>query len=130
MTIPPRLIHRLADGKQSDDENQHVDAVEQLRNAEGEARVAGELIDTDESERQPEEEAEQSPHQRTAKQRRHGGERQNRQREVLGRPEAKREAASGGAKKVSASVASVPATKEPMAAVVSAAAPRPCRAMA
>ena len=37
--------------------------------------------------------------------------------------------ASGGAKNVSAIVASVPATNEPMAAVVSAAAPRPSRAI-
>ena len=37
--------------------------------------------------------------------------------------------ASGGAKNVSASVASVPATNEPIAAVVSAAAPRPWRAI-
>ena len=37
--------------------------------------------------------------------------------------------ASGGAKKVSASVASVPATNDPIAAVVSAAAPRPWRAI-
>ncbi len=37
--------------------------------------------------------------------------------------------ASTGAKNVSPIVASVPATNEPMAAVVSAAAPRPCRAI-
>ena len=37
--------------------------------------------------------------------------------------------ASGGAKNVSARVASVPATNDPIAAVVSAAAPRPCRAI-
>ena len=37
--------------------------------------------------------------------------------------------ASGGAKNVSATVASVPATNEPIAAVVSAAAPRPWRAI-
>ena len=37
--------------------------------------------------------------------------------------------ASGGAKKVSAMVASVPATNDPIAAVVSAAAPRPWRAI-
>ncbi len=37
--------------------------------------------------------------------------------------------ASGGAKNASASVASVPATNDPMAAVVSAAAPRPWRAI-
>ncbi len=37
--------------------------------------------------------------------------------------------ARGGAKNVSAIVASVPATKDPIAAVVSAAAPRPCRAI-
>ena len=37
--------------------------------------------------------------------------------------------ASGGAKNVSASVASVPATNDPIAAVVSAAAPRPWRAI-
>jgi hypothetical protein len=37
--------------------------------------------------------------------------------------------ARGGAKKVSATVANVPATNEPIAAVVRAAAPRPCRAI-
>ena len=38
--------------------------------------------------------------------------------------------ASGGAKNVNATVASVPATNEPIAAVVSAAGARPCLAIA
>ena len=52
-------IQRLADGEEADDEDHHVDAVEQLRDAEREPRVAGELVDADQAERQPEEQAEQ-----------------------------------------------------------------------
>ena len=44
-------------------------------------------------------------------------------------PKRRAAAASGGARNVRPSVASVPATNEPMAAVASAAAARPCRAI-
>jgi hypothetical protein len=61
-SVLPRLEDRFPDRKQADDEDDDIDAVEQLRNAEREARVAGELIDADESDGESEEEAEQSFH--------------------------------------------------------------------
>ena len=45
--VTPRLEQRLADGEQSDDEDDDVDAVEQLRDAEREPRLAGQLVDAD-----------------------------------------------------------------------------------
>ena len=45
-------MQRLADGEEADDENDDVDAVEQLRNTERETRLARELVDADEPERQ------------------------------------------------------------------------------
>ena len=48
-------------------------------------------IDADEPERQPQEQAEKAAHQRCAEQRRHGSEREQRQREVLGGPERERD---------------------------------------
>ena len=91
-SVAPRLKQRLADREQADDENEHVDAVEQLRDAERETRVAGELIDPDQAERQSEKQTEESVQQRSAEQRRHGGKRHDRECEVLGRPEPQRDA--------------------------------------
>ena len=64
-----------------------------------------------------------------AEQRRDRGEGEHHEREIFRRAEQQRELTKTGARKVSSSVPSVPATKEPMAAVASAAAPRPCRAI-
>jgi hypothetical protein len=49
--VLPRLVQRLAHGEQADHEDHDVDAVEQLRNAEREARVARQRVDADETER-------------------------------------------------------------------------------
>ncbi len=56
--------------------------------AEREACVASELIDPNQAERQSEKQTEQAVQQRSAEQRRHGGKRHDREREVFGRPEA------------------------------------------
>src|SRR6185503_20944313 len=52
------LMQRLADGEEPDDENDDVDADEQLRDAEREPSLARELVDADEPECQSHEEAE------------------------------------------------------------------------
>ena len=89
--VPPRLEQRFADREEPDHEDHHVDAVEQLRDAEGESRVAGELVDANQTEREAEEQAQQSAEDRGAEQGRDGRERQDRQAEVLRRPEAQRD---------------------------------------
>ena len=53
-------VERLADREQADRERRHLDAVEQFGNAEGEPRLAGELVDADQPERQPDEQAGQA----------------------------------------------------------------------
>ena len=47
---------RLADREQPDRDDHHVDAVEQLRDPETHSRVAGQRVDADEAEHEPEEE--------------------------------------------------------------------------
>ena len=42
-------VQRLADREQADGERRDLDAVEQLGHAEGQARLAGELVDADEA---------------------------------------------------------------------------------
>ena len=54
-----RRVERLADGEQPDGDDDHVDAVEELREAEGEPRLAGQRIDADQPQREPEEQADQ-----------------------------------------------------------------------
>ena len=87
----PRLIDGLADREQSDDENDDVDAVEQLRNPERKSRVACELIDSHQTQRESEKEAEEAANDRIAEQHRNRCKGDDRQREVLGRPELQRE---------------------------------------
>ena len=84
-------VERLADGEQPHREHDHVDAVEQLGHAEGEARLPGLAVDADQAEQQAEEEARQPAHRRAAEHRRDGDEREHHEREVLGRPELERE---------------------------------------
>ena len=55
--VARRGVQHLADGEQSDRDDDDVDAVEQLRNAEGEPRHAGERIDPDHPEQEPEQQA-------------------------------------------------------------------------
>ena len=86
--VHPRLIQRLPDREQSDDQDHHVDAVEELRDAEREASVAGELVDSDQSDRQAKKETQEPAQHRVAEQGCHRGERQDGQAKVLRRPEA------------------------------------------
>ena len=56
--VPPRRhVERLADREQPDRQRRDLDAVEQLRHAEVQPRLAGELVDADEAERQAHEQA-------------------------------------------------------------------------
>ena len=57
--VTPGLIQGLPHGEESDDEDDDIDAVEQLRDAERQPRLAGQLVDADQSQRQAQEEAEQ-----------------------------------------------------------------------
>ena len=50
-------VERLADREQADGDHHDVDAVEQLRDAEGEARLAGLQVDADQAEREADEQA-------------------------------------------------------------------------
>src|SRR5687768_4909823 len=52
-------IQRLADREQAHREHHHVDAVEELRHAEREARLAGLAVDAGEPEEKPEEQRKQ-----------------------------------------------------------------------
>ena len=45
-------MQRLADGEEADDEDDDVDAVEQLRDAKRKPRLAGQLVYADEPERE------------------------------------------------------------------------------
>ena len=51
-SMDPGLIQRLAYCEKPDDQNHHVHAIEQLRDAEREPRVSRELVDADQSERE------------------------------------------------------------------------------
>jgi hypothetical protein len=84
-------IQRLADREEPDRHDDHVYAVEQLVDAEGEAGLAGLQIDADQTEEDAEEQARESAHRRVAEHRRHGDEGEHHQREILGRAEAQRE---------------------------------------
>ena len=48
-----RDLERLADGEERHGERRHLDAVEQVGDAEGEPRLAGLQVDADEPEREP-----------------------------------------------------------------------------
>ena len=84
-------VERLADREQADRERRHLDAVEQFRNAEGKPRLAGELVDADQPERQADEQAGQPAHRRIAEGRRDGDEGDAHQREIILRPELHRD---------------------------------------
>ena len=81
-------VQHLADGEESDGDDDDVDAVEQLRDAEGEPRHAGQRVDADHAEQEPEEQAREAVEPRLAEHGGHRHEREDGQREVLRRPEA------------------------------------------
>ena len=86
-----RDVERLADGEEADGERRHLDAVEQFRHAEGQARLAGELVDADEPERDAQEQAGQPAQRRIAEGGRDGDEGQDHQPEIVPGPEFHRE---------------------------------------
>ncbi len=86
-----RDLQRLADREERDRERRHLDAVEQVGDAEGQPRLPGLQVDADEPERQPEEQRGQPAQRRVAEGGRDGDEGEHHQREVVGRPERQRE---------------------------------------
>ena len=84
-------VERLADREQADHDHDHVDAVQQLRDAEREARLAGLGVDADQAERQAEEQAREAARERAAEDRGDRGEGQHHQREVGGGAEPQRD---------------------------------------
>ena len=89
----------------------------QLVDAEGQARLAGELIDADEADGEPEGERREPADERAPDQRGHRHEGQHHEREVLRRLELDRESAIGSARNVSRTRPIVPAMNDPIAAV-------------
>ena len=83
-------VERLAHREQADRHHDDIDAVEQLRKAEGEARLAGLQVDADQAEPDAEEQRRQSSDRGRAEHRRHRHEREHHQREIIGRPEFER----------------------------------------
>ena len=75
---------RFADGEEADGDGDDVDPVLELGHAEGEAALAGQGVDADEADREPEEEADEAAHDRGAEQGRDREEGKDDQREVFG----------------------------------------------
>ena len=80
-------VERLADGEEAHRHHDGVDAVQELGDAQGEARLPGLQVDSDQTQRQAEEQAGKPARERSAQNRGHGGQRQDHEREILGRPE-------------------------------------------
>ena len=80
-------IERLSHREQADRERRHLDAVEQLGDAEGKPCLTGELVDADKAERQPDEQAGQAADRRIPEGRGHRDEGDAHQREVIFRAE-------------------------------------------
>ena len=86
-----RDVQRFAHREQADGDDDDVDAVEQLGNAEREPRLARLAVEADEPDREADEEARQPAHGRRAEHGRHRGEGQHHDREVFGGAELQRE---------------------------------------
>ena len=82
---------RLADREQPDREDDDRDAVEQLRQAEREPRLAGLHVDADEPDGEAEQQADEPAQHRRAEHGGDGGEGEQHQREIVGRAELQRE---------------------------------------
>ena len=92
-------VERFANREQADRERRHLHAVQQLRHAERQPRLAGEPVDADEAERQPDEQAGEAADRRIAEGRRHGDEGDAHQREIVLRAEAHRDLDQPGRQK-------------------------------
>src|SRR3546814_1331668 len=77
----------LADGEQSDDRHDRMEAIEQVEDAEGEARRAADRVKPDRTERQAEGGGHQGLRRIGAGDAADGGESQQVEGEILGRPE-------------------------------------------
>ncbi len=84
-------VKRLAQGEQPDRKRRHFDAIEQFGDAESQPGLTGELVDADQPERQPDEQAGQSADRRISEGCRHRDEGHAHQRKIILRPEAHRE---------------------------------------
>ena len=85
--VPRGGVERLADREQAHRDDDRVDAVQQLQDAHGEARLAGLQVDADQTQRQADEQAGEAAHQAVAEHGRDRGQRQHHQREIFGRAE-------------------------------------------
>ena len=84
-------VERLADREQPDRQRRDLDAVEKLGHAEGKTRLAGQLVDADEAEREPDEQRGQAADGRITEGRRHRDEGDAHQREIILRSEIHRD---------------------------------------
>ena len=121
-----RHVQRLADREQPDGDDHDVDPVAELVDAERQPRLAGQLVDPDEPDQQPDRQRREAADQRRATSARSP----TRTPAASARSSPRRGTsppgdATGSASSVSATMPIVPATNEPIAAVASAARPRP-----
>ncbi len=84
-------VKRFAQGEQADRKRRHLDAIEQFGDAESEPGLAGEPVDADQPERQPDKQAGQSADRRVSEGCRHRDKGHAHQRKIIFRPEAHRE---------------------------------------
>ncbi len=82
---------RLADREHGHGESRHLDAVEEVGHAEGEARLAGQLVDADTGKGQADEERGEPPKRRVAESGGDGDEGEHHQREIFARAEDERQ---------------------------------------
>src|SRR5262249_38864114 len=88
--VARRDVERLPDREQTHRHHDDIDAVEQFRKTEGEARLAGLQVDADETQPDAEEQRRQSPHGRRAQHGRYRYEREHHEREIVGGSELER----------------------------------------
>ncbi len=82
-------LERFPDRKQRDGKGGDLDTIEQIENAEGKPGLAGLQVYADQAQAEPDEQRRQPPQRAIAQSGRDGYERQDHQREIIGRPERK-----------------------------------------
>ena len=124
-----QVAQDFAQAEDAHAERHEVQPVGHFRHVEGEALRAGFHVAADQTEQQAQHDHREGLEQRAAGQSHGRHEAEHHQREILRRAELERHLASGGAASTSSTVATVPAKKEPSAAVASAGPARPCLAI-